>query len=149
MFVDTNVLVYARVLEAPNHEPARELLDRVPGGDEPAQLSRQVLREYLAVMTRPRTWPVSLTREEVIQDVERLAATGLDTRRLPATRCDRVPSGGCRIRVSRPSPVRPHSGPRIDRHILIAERVYLRAVAAHEGTGLPVEVEVGHGHHLP
>ena len=75
MFVDTNVLVYARVLKAPNHELARELLGRVLGGDEPAQLSRQVLREYLAVMTRPRTWPVSLTREELIQDVERLAAT--------------------------------------------------------------------------
>ena len=75
MFVDTNVLVYARVLEAPNHDLARELLGRALASDDPAQLSRQVLREYLAVMTRPQTWPVSLTREEVIQDVERLAAT--------------------------------------------------------------------------
>ncbi len=74
MFVDTNVLVYARVLEAPNHEPARELLGHAMASDEPVQLSRQVLREYLAVMTRPQAWPVPLTREEVLQDVERLAA---------------------------------------------------------------------------
>lgn len=74
MFVDTNVLVYARVLEAPNHDLARELLGRAMAGGEPVQLSRHVLREYLAVMTRPQTWPVPVTREEVLQDVERLAA---------------------------------------------------------------------------
>ena len=74
MFIDTNVLVYARVLEAPNHDAARELLARAMTGDEPAQLSRQVLREYLAVMTRPQTWPVPLTRDQVLDDIERLAA---------------------------------------------------------------------------
>ncbi len=74
MFIDTNVLVYARVMEAPNHDAARELLAQAMAGDEPAQLSRQVLREYLAVMTRPQTWPAPLTRDQVLDDVERLAA---------------------------------------------------------------------------
>ena len=74
MFVDTNVLVYARVMEAPDHDVARELLAQATTSDEPAQLSRQVLREYLAVMTRPQTWPVPLTRDQVLDDVERLAA---------------------------------------------------------------------------
>ena len=74
MFVDTNVLVYARVREAPNHDVARELLGRAMGVAEPVQLSRQVLREYLAVMTRPQTWRVPMTRDEVLEDVERLAA---------------------------------------------------------------------------
>lgn len=34
MFIDTNVLVYARVLEAPNHDVARELLAQAMTGDE-------------------------------------------------------------------------------------------------------------------
>ena len=35
-------------------------------------LSRQVVREYLAVVTRPQAWPVALTREEALDDADRL-----------------------------------------------------------------------------
>lgn len=74
MFVDTDVLVYARILEAPEHDAARAGLASAFGAPEPVRISRQVLREYLAIVTRPQTWPVAIDRAEALDDVERLAA---------------------------------------------------------------------------
>ena len=72
MFIDTNVLVMARILEAPDHETARKSLEKAFHGHEPLRISRQVIREYLVVVTRPQTWPVAMTREEALDDVGRL-----------------------------------------------------------------------------
>ncbi len=74
MFVDTNVLVKARILEAPDHDLARAKLERALEEPEPLHISRQVLREYLAVVTRPQTWPMAIGREDALNDVERLVA---------------------------------------------------------------------------
>ena len=35
----------------------------------------KVLREYLAVVTRPQTWPVAIARKDALDDVVRLAGT--------------------------------------------------------------------------
>ena len=75
MFVDTNVLVNARIREAPHHEIAREGLERGLRGPEPLRISRQIMREYLAVVTRPQVWPVPLTRREALDDIGRLDRT--------------------------------------------------------------------------
>ena len=72
MFVDTNVLVKARILEAPDHDIARARLERSLQDQEPVRISRQVLREYLAVVTRPQIWPVAINREDALGDVNRL-----------------------------------------------------------------------------
>lgn len=72
MFIDTNVLVYARVPGAPDHRIARARLERIVSELEPMRISRQVVREYVAVVTRPQTWPDPLTRHEVLEDVSRL-----------------------------------------------------------------------------
>lgn len=56
MFVDTNILVSARIQASPDHEPARRGLEMAEAAGEPMAISRQVVREYLAVVTRPRTW---------------------------------------------------------------------------------------------
>ena len=72
MFIDTNVLVYSRILEAPNHGAARTRLESAFRGPEPLRISRQVIREYLAVVTRPQVWPVAMTREEALEDVSKL-----------------------------------------------------------------------------
>ena len=61
MFIDTNILVNARIREAPHHEVARAGLESALRGPEPLRISRQVMREYLAVVTRPQPWPVSAT----------------------------------------------------------------------------------------
>ena len=72
MFIDTNVLVASRFLEAPNHGIARPRLERAFRHPEPLRISRQVLREYLAVVTRPQAWAVASTRDEALDDVQRL-----------------------------------------------------------------------------
>jgi predicted nucleic acid-binding protein len=61
VFLDTNVLVYAAVPEAPLHAAARRQVDALALSGAPAWTSRQVLREFLAVLTRPQsfTLPVS------------------------------------------------------------------------------------------
>jgi len=61
VFVDTNVLVYASVISPPLRQVAlRAILDREQAKTE-LWISRQVLREYLAVLSRPQTFasPIS------------------------------------------------------------------------------------------
>ena len=55
MFIDTNVLVKSRVTGAPDHDVARASLERAFRDPEPLRISRQVIRKYLSVVTRPQT----------------------------------------------------------------------------------------------
>ena len=66
-FVDTNVLVYSTATGAPFQDRARAALAR-PAADEPVCLSRQILREYLAVMIRQQAWGRALSLKEAIAD---------------------------------------------------------------------------------
>ena len=75
MFVDTNILVNARIREAPHHDSARASLERALRGSAPLRISRQVMREYLAVVTRPQAWPVPISRADILGDVNRLASS--------------------------------------------------------------------------
>jgi predicted nucleic acid-binding protein len=52
-FVDTNVLIYSTAAGAPFQERARTALARLIT-DESLFISRQILREYVAAMTRER-----------------------------------------------------------------------------------------------
>ena len=72
MFIDTDVLVKSRFLEAPDHGVARARLERALRESEPMRISRQVMREYLYVVTRPQTWTVPIAREKALNDVSRL-----------------------------------------------------------------------------
>ena len=75
MFVDTNVFVSARSLRAPANAPARAALARALQGGEPARISRQVIREYLSVATRPQTWADPLPMTQALDDAAWLAST--------------------------------------------------------------------------
>lgn len=72
MFIDTNVLIHARIHESPDHPIARARLQQAVRDGEPLRISRQVIREYLAVLTRPQTWLVPLPREEALASAGRL-----------------------------------------------------------------------------
>ena len=72
MFVDTTILVSARILEAPHHEIARARLQSAFDRPEPLRISRQVVREYLAILTRPKTWPAAITRAGALDDARRV-----------------------------------------------------------------------------
>ena len=75
MFIDTNVLVNSRILEAPQHSIARLHLERAFSSVEPLAISRQIIREYLAVVTRPQNWPVPITYDQALEDVNSLLST--------------------------------------------------------------------------
>jgi predicted nucleic acid-binding protein len=74
MFVDTNVLVYATQVTSPHRAAARTALRDHTKGRARLRLSRQILREYLAVVTRPQLFANPITMAEALADVERFAA---------------------------------------------------------------------------
>lgn len=72
MFIDTNVLVRARMPEAPEHVRALAGLEWALAGAERATISRQIIREYLAVVTRPQPWSGPLPMADALADAARL-----------------------------------------------------------------------------
>ena len=72
MFVDTNVLVRARFEAAPNHRLARHHMQAIGESGEALRISRQVLREYLATVTRPQPWSPSIGMELALADIATL-----------------------------------------------------------------------------
>ena len=103
MFIDTDVLARSRIPGAPDHEAARASLERAFRDPEPLRISRQVIREYLSVVTRPQTWPVAITREQALDDVGRLTGSfeilegGPRVTEVLVALCREVPAGGRRI----------------------------------------------------
>jgi predicted nucleic acid-binding protein len=54
VFLDTNILVYATVDVSPFHHAARAAIAAFESAQVPLWISRQVMREYLATLVRPR-----------------------------------------------------------------------------------------------
>ena len=103
MFIDTNVLVRARFAVAPDHASARaRLRDAVSAVDRP-RISRQVVREYLSVVTRPQTWSSPLTMSDALRDVDWFVSAfdvledGPEVTRMLTTLCREVPVAGRQI----------------------------------------------------
>jgi predicted nucleic acid-binding protein len=71
VFVDTNVLVYANRTTSVHHARAVERLD-VLGASAALFVSRQVLREYLAAVTRPSAGAAAVPMSEALGEVERM-----------------------------------------------------------------------------
>ena len=86
VFVDTNVWVNATVPTAPHHVQAVAALGRISSAG--LWTSRQVVSEFLAVMSRPQTFfagnaPMSdiLQRAHIIESQSRVAEDGPDVGR--------------------------------------------------------------------
>jgi predicted nucleic acid-binding protein len=71
IFVDTNVLVYTTVVGSPLHDVSRNRLTEYYKAGAELWISRQVMREYLATLTRPQTYaqpqPVSAMVDDIRQ----------------------------------------------------------------------------------
>ena len=67
LFVDTNVLVYANVIESPLHAQALNTIKTAHDAERPMWISRQVLREYLVTMTRPQMFTAVLKATVIAQ----------------------------------------------------------------------------------
>ena len=70
VFVDTNVLVYAHVAEAPWHQEAQEAIADHEVAGAPLWISRQVLREYMVSLTRPQQFPILPELATVVAQVQ-------------------------------------------------------------------------------
>jgi predicted nucleic acid-binding protein len=66
VFLDTNILVHANATASIHHQRALGALIRVEQGDGGVWISRQVLREYIAVVTRPQAYAAGLTSEQAV-----------------------------------------------------------------------------------
>ncbi len=71
VFIDTNVLVYAAVQAAPMHAAAREKLRSMQDEGRVLWISRQVIREYLAVLSRPQAFSKPVSMPVLADDVRR------------------------------------------------------------------------------
>lgn len=70
-FLDTNVLVYASIPESPLHNVAVSSIQTLEQNGQELWVSRQILREFLATLTRPQIFtepvPVRLVVEATRQ----------------------------------------------------------------------------------
>ena len=67
--IDTNVLVHSTNPASPDHVRARAALTRLRAEGSVA-ITRQILREYLSVTTRPQSWSRALTLAEATSDTD-------------------------------------------------------------------------------
>ncbi len=67
--MDTNVLVFAASSTAPLHQRASEELRRRGESGQELWVSRQVLREYLATLSRPQTFAKPRQARELVSDI--------------------------------------------------------------------------------
>jgi predicted nucleic acid-binding protein len=77
VFVDTNVLVYAAVSQAPFHAEARGAVRSQHEAGAELWISRQVLREYLATLSRPQTFSIPQPVEVLVGDIQKFQGSFL------------------------------------------------------------------------
>ena len=70
IFIDTNILVYMANEDSPFYSKVRKIFETI-AGDYELWISRQILREYTVIMTRPESLEKPITPEEVISDLEK------------------------------------------------------------------------------
>lgn len=72
VFIDTNILVYATNISAPFHADAAQALKTMRSEGANLWISQQVIREYIATVTRPQTYSQAVPVEFVIEQINRL-----------------------------------------------------------------------------
>ena len=103
VFVDTNILASALLPEAPRYFHARGILRRLAEADAEVWISRQVIREYLATMTRYEQKWSNVTRAALIDAVRTLERHYFVAEELPIVAeqlyflLGQVPTGGKQV----------------------------------------------------
>lgn len=69
IFVDTNILTRATIDSAPLHAEARQVLDDLWADGHKLCISHQVIREYVANLTRPQIYSPAISMEVVLEQV--------------------------------------------------------------------------------
>jgi predicted nucleic acid-binding protein len=71
VFVDTNILVFANTATAPFHVEAQAVLQSFAVSGTELWISRQILREYLATLSRPQSFTAPLPVTTLFADITR------------------------------------------------------------------------------
>ena len=74
MFFDTNVLVRSRFEAAPSNLVARHWMKETSDSGETLRISRQIIREYLATVTRPQSWSPAVSMDLALAQAAELEA---------------------------------------------------------------------------
>lgn len=102
-FLDTNVLVYASIAQAPQHVAALTAIQIQEQAGVELWISRQILREYLAVLSRPQSFtppiPASTltTQVQVFEGRFRIAEDNAQVTSNLLTLVNQIPVGGGQI----------------------------------------------------
>lgn len=103
VFLDTNVLVYASVAGAPFHAEALQAIQSREQAGIELWISRQVIREYLAVLTRPQTFSQPMPTAALVSQIQAFESrfqVADDTAEVTAhllTLMKTVPIGGAQV----------------------------------------------------
>lgn len=73
IFLDTNVLVFSTATRAPFHYAARQAIQELHDAGAELWVSRQVLREYLATLSRSQTFSIPQPPDVLAADVRSLS----------------------------------------------------------------------------
>jgi predicted nucleic acid-binding protein len=74
IFLDTNILIYAKTALSPFHVAAAAKLTALAAAGHPLWVSRQTFREYLAAMSRPGALTAPVPMTALCADVRSFAA---------------------------------------------------------------------------
>jgi len=103
VFLDTNILVYANVAESAFHQVALQQIESYYDAEMEIWISRQVLREFLATLTRPQAFinprPISILIERIrfFQTQFHVAEDNFQVTERLLTLMEEIPSGGKQV----------------------------------------------------
>jgi predicted nucleic acid-binding protein len=103
-FVDANVLVYANLLGSMHHAAASMMLQQADAAGDELWISSQIMREYLAVVTRPQpggppplTMPAAVDQVRLMLQRFQVVGDGPDTRAQLLTLLTAYPVAGRQV----------------------------------------------------
>jgi predicted nucleic acid-binding protein len=103
VFIDTNILLRANVAEGPFHQECLNAIAYLRAHGDELWISRQILREYISVLTRPQEFanprPVSVIAERVryFQMNFRVADETFTVTRNLLLLLEKIPMGGRQV----------------------------------------------------
>jgi predicted nucleic acid-binding protein len=103
VFIDTNILVYARAAQSPFHNAALQVIQSLDDSGVEIWISRQILREYLSTLTRPQQFTNPLSLETLIEDIRlfqtrfRVAEDNLQVTQQLLTLMEQISIGGRQV----------------------------------------------------
>ncbi len=103
VFIDTNVLVYATLAYSPLQQEAQQAIQTQVQVGATLWISRQIIREYLATLTRPQTFSLPVPIATLIKEITsfesqfQIAEDGPRVAERLLSLLTRLPTGGKQI----------------------------------------------------